>query len=86
MKTFLVAALAALTLGGCASMREQNGALLGGAAGAVVGGVASDSVGGAVVGGVIGAATGAVIADVTAPHHGRRCHYSDEQGREICRW
>ena len=89
MKKVLIVSLLALSLGACASRREERilgGAAIGGAAGAIIGGVASGSTGGAVVGGVIGAAGGAVIADATRPHRrGGGCHYSPRRGRTVCR-
>lgn len=59
-KSSVIVILAGLTMAGCAT-REQEGALVGGAAGAAIGGVAAGSVGGAVVGGAIGALAGAVL-------------------------
>ncbi|MCC8237305.1 glycine zipper domain-containing protein [Pinisolibacter aquiterrae] len=81
----------ALTLGACASPRDQrmlDGALIGGAGGAAVGAIATGTGGGAVVGGVAGAAAGAVIADATRPRHarGKTCWWSDTLHRRVCRW
>lgn len=86
MQKILVISALALSLGACASPRQDRvlgGAALGGAAGAVIGGVATRSVGGAVVGGAIGAAGGAVIADATRPQG--NCYYSERRGRTVCR-
>lgn len=90
MKTYIVLAIAALALGGCANARDTRmaeGAGIGGAGGAIIGGIASNSVGGAVVGGVAGAAVGAVVADATRPRHARRhCYFSDNLNRRVCRY
>lgn len=90
MRTFIVLAVAALALGGCANARDTRmaeGAGLGGVGGAIIGGAASNSVGGAVVGGVAGAAVGAVVADATRPRRGSRyCYYSNTLERRVCRY
>lgn len=60
----IAAAVAALTLGGCADMtRQEKGAVAGAAIGGVVGSAATDgstlgTVGGAVAGGIIGSEVG----------------------------
>lgn len=60
----LLAAIAALSLGGCADMsRQEKGAVAGAAIGGVVGHAATDgstlgTVGGAVAGGVVGSEIG----------------------------
>lgn len=57
--------LAALTLGGCAGMTQQE---KGTATGAVIGGVAGNVVGGGLLGTAAGAAVGGVIGhEVTKP-------------------
>lgn len=90
MKTFIILAAVALTLGGCANARDTRmaeGAGIGAAGGAIIGGVASNSVGGALVGGVAGAAVGAVVADATRPHHAKQhCYYSDTLNKRVCRY
>jgi hypothetical protein len=87
MNKLLLVSVLALSLGGCLTQRESNGALIGGAGGAVIGGVASHSVGGAVVGGAIGAVAGAAIADLTRPHYAQRhCWWSRSAGRTVCRY
>ena len=89
MRSILVVSALALSLGACATPRENRVltvAAIGGAAGAVVGGVATGTGGGAVVGGLIGAAGGAVIADATRPrYHRHHCYYSHRYGRTVCR-
>ena len=89
MKSILIVSALALSLGACATPRQERvvtGAAIGGAAGAVIGGVATGTGGGAVVGGLIGAAGGAVIADATRPrYHHRQCYYSHRYGRTVCR-
>ncbi len=86
MRTFIVLAVAALALGGCANARDTRmaeGAGLGGVGGAIIGGAASNSVGG----GVAGAAVGAVVADATRPRRGSRyCYYSNTLERRVCRY
>ena len=88
MKKILIISILTLSLGACASRREERilgGAAIGGAAGALIGGAASGSAGGAIVGGVVGAAGGALIADATRRHRrGGRCHYSPRRGRTVC--
>ncbi len=86
MHKILVVSALALSLGACATAREDRmlgGAALGGVAGAVVGGVATGTAGGALAGGAIGAVGGAVIADATRPRS--RCYYSRRAGRTLCR-
>ena len=87
MNKLLLASVVALSLGGCMTQRETNGALIGGAGGAVIGGVASHSWGGAAVGGAVGAVAGAAIAGLTAPHYAHRhCWWSRSAGRTVCRY
>lgn len=88
MKSILIVSALALSLGACATQRENRmlgGAALGGAAGALVGAAATGTGGGALVGGAIGAAGGAVIADATRPRYRGGCYYSRRYGRTICR-
>jgi uncharacterized protein YcfJ len=83
MRKIIVVALAAMTLAGCQTAREDrqlSGALIGGGTGAVIGGLAGRSVGGAVAGGVIGAAAGAIIADSTRPG---RCYTHNRYGERV---
>ena len=75
MNKILLVSVVALSLGGCMSQRESNGALIGGASGAVIGGVATHSWG------------GAAIANLTGPHYAHRhCWWSRSAGRTVCRY
>lgn len=87
----LATVIAAASLAGCSSYREERvvtGAAVGGATGAIIGGVASGSPGGALVGGAVGAVAGGVVADATRPRYrsGRRCYWDREIGERVCRW
>ena len=81
MLLVVASAVAAMTLAGCQTARQDRaatGALIGGGTGALIGGLASNSVGGALAGGAIGAVTGAVIADATRPGY---CYVRTRSGR-----
>lgn len=71
MHKVLIAAACALTLAGCATKRQTEGAAVGAVGGALVAGP---------VGAVVGGAAGAVL---TAPGAAldRRCRYRDRYGR-----
>lgn len=86
VRAFAAGCALALLVSGCATQRETNGAVLGGAAGAVVGGVATNSVGGALVGGAVGAVAGAAIAGATAPHYYHRHCWWNGYGQRVCRY
>jgi outer membrane lipoprotein SlyB len=83
MKTtrLIVAALAALTLAGCAQTESQQragtGALIGGAGGALVGQAIGGNTESTLIGAGAGALLGAVVGSSTAPK---------DRGEEMCRY
>jgi len=90
MKSILIVSALALSLGACATQRENRmlgGAALGGAAGGLIGAAATGTGGGALAGAAIGAVGGAVVADATRPRYYHRggCYYSRRWGRTVCR-
>ena len=91
----LATVIAAASLAGCSSYREERvvtGAAVGGATGAIIGNVASGTPGGALVGGAVGAVAGGVVADATRPRYyrprysGRRCYWDADIGERVCRY
>ena len=85
----IVAALAALTLAGCAQTESQQragtGALVGAAGGALVGQAIGRDTESTLIGAAGGALLGAVVGSSTAPKAQRgeeMCRYRDRRGRE----
>ena len=84
----IVAALAALTLAGCAQTESQQragtGALIGGAGGALVGQAIGGNTESTLIGAAGGALLGAVVGSSTAPKRRgeEMCRYRDRRGRE----
>lgn len=86
--------LAILTLGACATERQERtattGAIVGATAGAVIGSQTNNTANGAIIGGMIGAAAGAVIGATEArpqpvyypaPRYHRPSHARDDDRR-----
>lgn len=84
----IVAALAALTLAGCAQTESQQragtGALIGGAGGALVGQAIGGNTESTLIGAAGGALLGAVVGSSTVPKRRgeEMCRYRDRRGRE----
>jgi len=82
-KTFIIAAVVALSLGGCseysAADRTVGGALVGAGTGALIGGAVGGG-NGALAGAAIGGVGGAVIGHETTPD---ACTATDARGRPL---
>jgi hypothetical protein len=83
MRKVVIISVAAMTLAGCQTARQDRaltGGVIGGATGAAIGGIAGGTAGAAVAGGLLGAAAGAIIG-ANAP--GPRCYAWTRSGRRV---